>query len=87
MRKEKPDVQGRCHRAECGKFGVNIEKFQSIPGIQTGTFSSIGKHATPTPHQCLRSLIDNYLMHLSGPSFGIFPCTPVQKSLRYKLKK
>ena len=44
MRKEKPDVQGRCHRAECGKFGVNTEKFQSTPGIQTGTFSS-----TPTP--------------------------------------
>ena len=49
MREEKPDVQGRCHRAECGKFGVNTEKFQSIPGIQTGTFSSIGEHATPTP--------------------------------------
>ena len=26
MREEKPDVQGRCHRAESGKFDVKTEK-------------------------------------------------------------
>ena len=28
MREEKPDVQGRCHKAERGKFGEKTEKFQ-----------------------------------------------------------
>ena len=33
MREEKPDVQGRCHRAESGKFDGKTERlWESDPG-------------------------------------------------------
>ena len=48
-REEKPDVQGRCHRAEGENSVWRLKKFQSTPGIEPGTLSSVGEHATPTP--------------------------------------
>ena len=53
MREEKPDVQGRCHRAESGNFNVKTEffllkKIQSTPGARypytTTTAHSNGRH-------------------------------------------
>ena len=39
-REEKPDVQGRCHRAEGENSVWRLKKFQSTPGIEPGTLSS-----------------------------------------------
>ena len=68
-REEKPDVQGRCHRAEGENSVWRLKKFQSTPGIEPGTISSVGEHATPTPPT--RPWILGYLSALQ--SFGFVP--------------
>ena len=46
MREEKPDVQGRCHKAERGKFGEDWNISTENISVY---FGSVGEHTTPTP--------------------------------------